>query len=264
MDKLRHLSILTLGLVVSLSCAEPPTASDDLSAQAARGGKKASFALQFDAAQGTETPDANDLDLGPTFTFEAWVKPFNATGGIQHIVSKWGSGTDASYNFGIRSGPVQMNTRAEGANSVNVGLTTLQDNVWQHVAATFDNGEVRLYINGELDNVIPGARVPQNSATVVSLGRQKALSGFIGQQYDGIMDEVRIWSTARSQREIQKNMNKKLNLKRLPAGLIAYWQLDEGSGDIASDASGSGHDMRLGDAVGSDAADPAWVSPGKP
>jgi hypothetical protein len=36
------------------------------------------------------------------------------------------------------------------------------------------------------------------------------------------MDEVRIWSVALSQREIQKNMGKKLNTQTLPAGLIAY------------------------------------------
>jgi hypothetical protein len=227
--------------------------------------KAFSYALDFDGARdGMETPDADDLDLRETFTIEAWVKPHNASGSIQHIVSKWGCCTEASYNLGIRYGPIQLNTRADGANSVNVGVTSLQDDVWQHVAATFDHGTVRLYIDGRLDNEILGARVPQIGPPPVSIGRQHAVTGFKGQFFDGVIDEVRIWNVARTVDQLRDNMNVKLTRKARKEGLIAYWRMDEGEGDLAFDLTGNGHDMQLGDAAGPDPANPAWVTPGIP
>ena len=141
-------------------------------------------------------------------------------------------------------------------------MTRLADGVWQHVAAVFDNGTVRLYIDGKLDVKTTGNVAPQNSATPLSLGRQDAPS-FTCCYYDGTMDEVRIWSVARSQRDIQRNMGKKINTKRLPAGLIAYWRMDEGDRDTAFDLTGNGHDMELGNDSGN-AGDPTWVTPGMP
>ncbi len=229
-----------------------------------------SFALEFEGAQATETPDADDLDLTTTFTIEMWIKPYDATGSLQHLVSKWGSGVDASYHLGISEddgqfvlvdGFLQLGTRSAGANSFLVSTDVLTDSVWQHVAATFDNGEGRLYIDGQLDTVQAGLRVPQISPTLVSLGRQKSLDGFIGKYYSGVMDEVRIWSVARTAAEIVSS--KDISLTGNEPGLVAYWSMDEGSGDIALDAAVNIHDMRLGDALGPDGADPTWVTPGK-
>src|SRR6266487_5954964 len=41
--------------------------------------------------------------------------------------------------------------------------------------------------------------------------------------------------------------------------VLADWTFDEGSGQVATDASGHGNDGRLGDSTGTDAADPAWI-----
>ena len=124
-------------------------------------------------------------------------------------------------------------------------------------------GSAAKHVDGDLDVQTTGNVAPQNSATPLSLGRQNAPS-FTCCYYDGVMDEVRIWSVARTQREIQKSMTKKVNTNRLPAGLVAYWRMDEGTGDVALDLTGNGHDMRLGNSVGSDAGDPTWVTPGMP
>ena len=59
-------------------------------------------------------------------------------------------------------------------------------------------------------------------------------------------------------------MPKKVNTNRLPAGLVAYWWMDEGTGDVALDLTGNGHHMRLWNSVGSDPGDPTWVTPGMP
>ena len=229
--------------------------------------KKASAALQFDGAtQSTITPDADDLDLTTAFTIEMWIKPADAAGSLQHLLSKWGCCTEASYHLALtnefgKDGGLQLGTRSGGLNSFLLSNTLLQDGVWQHVAATFDNGEGKLYINGLLDAVQAGMRVPQVSPTLVSLARQKSLDGFIGKYYNGLMDEVRVWSVARTAVEIAANMNVKLTGNE--PGLVAYWPMDEGTGDLAADFTGKGHDMQLGNAAGADAGDPVWVSPGR-
>jgi len=229
--------------------------------------RKASAALQFDGAtQSTITPDAGDLDLTTTFTIEMWIKPADAAGSLQHLLSKWGSGTQASYHLALtdefgKDGALQLGTRTDPNNSFALSNTELQNGVWQHVAATFENGEARLYINGVLDAVQPGMQIPQVSATPLSLGRENALNGFKGKYYNGLMDEVRVWDSARTAKQIQNNMNKKVSPKA--KGLVAYWRMDEGTGDVAADLSSNGHDMQLGNAAGADAGDPVWVSPGK-
>ena len=268
--RLAAIALVTASLTFACSDHEPmPTEPTvDLGPIFARGGqgkgKKVSYALEFDGAQdGMETPDANDLDLRETFTIEAWVKPHDARAiRVQHIVSKWGCCTEASYNLGIRYGPIQLNTRADEANSTNVGITPLQNNVWQHIAVTFDHGTVRLYIDGLLDNEILGARVPQIGPPPVSIGRQHSVTDFKGHYFDGMIDEVRIWNVARTASQIA--VFKDFQVDPSTPGLVAYWRLDEGSGDVGFDLTSNGHDMQLGEVAGADAGDPTWVTPGMP
>ena len=51
--------------------------------------------------------------------------------------------------------------------------------------------------------------------------------------FNGIIDEVRIWNIARSQNDIQEYMYKQLT--GTESGLVAYWQFNEGTGDITFD-----------------------------
>ena len=43
---------------------------------------------------------------------------------------------------------------------------------------------------------------------------------------------------------------------------MAYWRMNEGSGQVTADATSKGHDMQLDSSPSPDAADPTWV-PGK-
>jgi hypothetical protein len=275
MRTLRFPVIVLLAASLTFACSdqqpiptEPTVSLDPVFARGGQGkGQKVSYALEFDGGStGTWTADAAALDLGSAFTLELWVKPDAAerVNPRQDFVSKWGSGTSASYAFWLRANTLRLSTRQDPTgNTVTYGAAQLANGVWQHVAAVFDNGTVRLYLDGALDVETTGNLTPQNSTTVLSLGRE--LSSFEGAWYDGMIDEVRIWSVARTQREIQKNMNKKINTNRVPAGLVAYWRMDEGTGDQAFDLTGNGHDMRLGDNdTGTDDSNPVWVTPGMP
>jgi hypothetical protein len=59
-------------------------------------------------------------------------------------------------------------------------------------------------------------------------------------QFKGIIDEFRIWNTARSESEIQSTMNQMLNGNE--TGLIGYWKFDVGTGLTTADQRSNGND----------------------
>jgi len=224
-----------------------------------------SFALQFAGRHSASAGDEDDLDLTTAFTIEMWIKPSNVTGGLQQVLAKWGSFSDAAYHVAITNafgleGRLQFGTRdaVAGSNTFAYSNSPLENDVWQHVAAVFDNGVASLYVDGELDTVQAQMHVPQTTYQGVSLGWENSYNRCF---YSGLIDEVRIWNVARSAAEIATDMN--VSLTGTEPGLVAYWQFDEGEGDVAFDRTGYGHQMRLGSGMGMDEYDPTWVSPGK-
>lgn len=111
---------------------------------------------------------------------------------------------------------------------------------WQHVAGTYDGDSIKLYVNGNEVAAIQGvfniiSKEPFTSNPAVWIG-----VGFtIYSYFIGGIDEVEIWSRAKTQAEIQSNMYTGLP----PAnniGLRIYYKFDEGSGDNTADASDNG------------------------
>jgi Concanavalin A-like lectin/glucanases superfamily len=76
--------------------------------------------------------------------------------------------------------------------------------------------------------------------------------------FAGTVDEVRVWDYARTQDEILSTLYVSLNGDE--PGLIGYWPLDEGSGQIAADKSEHGRDGTLGSTPNVDENDPDWVT----
>lgn len=124
------------------------------------------------------------------------------------------------------------------------GLTT---GVWHHLCAVHDGASNRdfLYIDGTLfgSNATPALAVGK---THVRLGQHPNVANY---PLFGTMDEVRIWSVARTAAEIKASLFQRLVTP--VDGLSARWGLDDGAGGSAADSSGNGHTASL---VGS----PAW------
>jgi hypothetical protein len=136
---------------------------------------------------------------------------------------------------------------------------TLGDRTWHHVGATFSNGTVKLYVNGALDKTVTGVPTPLVSTEPVAFGRE---GSFAGGTFKGLIDEVRIWNVMRSGSQIARSLTKRLQGSE--TGLVGYWRFDEGTGQVAADATGHGLNGRLGDTTGGDAADPSWVTTAAP
>lgn len=138
----------------------------------------------------------------------------------------------------------------------------LDENIWYHVAVTYDTttGHVCIYVNGKLQsetfvnptsspiNLAMRALYAQDPATYPSF--KAAYQFFIGRSYEdttrqlcGDISEVRIWSVARTQEEIWRNMYDVEEPASKPE-LRAYWKFNEGEGNIIHDLSQYGNDAQ--------------------
>jgi autotransporter-associated beta strand protein len=101
---------------------------------------------------------------------------------------------------------------------------------WTHVALVYASRQPRLYVNGVL------AR--SGSASIFSSVHPSAsLGGSVQGDYgnfQGQLDEVRIWNVALSQSQIQSNMTRRLT--GIEPNLVTYFRCDEGSSSALTDS----------------------------
>ncbi|ASZ12246.1 DUF1735 and LamG domain-containing protein [Chitinophaga pendula] len=108
---------------------------------------------------------------------------------------------------------------------------------WYHIASTYDGSVQRIYVDGVL-------AVQESVSRTIDLTNTWA-GGFHlgysadGRLLDGLISECRVWSKALTQAEIQDGM---CGVNPASPGLVAYWKLNEGTGNTAFDLSGNKHD----------------------
>lgn len=143
---------------------------------------------------------------------------------------------------------------------VHVGLHSNSEvplKEWHHIAATWDGDSMVVYLDGYWDGshdvTILGPYY--DPATTFFLGYREY---YIRQMLDGMLDDARIWSYAKTQAQIQADMYKELTGNE--AGLVAYWDFNSGSGQTVYDKTVNGYDGYLGTLSSSDTYEPTWVS----
>jgi hypothetical protein len=125
---------------------------------------------------------------------------------------------------------------------------SLYREAWTHWAFVKDaeRGEMHIYANGQLlASHIPeagGAKPMQQPLWGIC---RAALGGEPGasQAWQGQISELRLWNRALSPRTIESNSV--LTLAGNEPGLLAYYPLNEASGEFARDHSGQGFSMRI-------------------
>ncbi|MBL4710509.1 MAG: T9SS type A sorting domain-containing protein, partial [Flavobacteriales bacterium] len=189
------------------------------------------------------------LQITGDMTIEMWVKPDNFSArrnpyakayGGEGTITQEVSGT-LSYYYGTAG---SNTTPYQGFGS----STPLTLNEWNHIAIVRDLTNMRLYwyINGVLTS-----QTNANYATATSGGNSVFIgSGYVS-NYDGQIDELRVWNTVRTQAEIRSKMCSKLS--GLETGLAAYYRFDTGSGSTLVDVSSNGLDGLLTNS-------PNWVT----
>ncbi|MFD2035059.1 LamG-like jellyroll fold domain-containing protein [Belliella marina] len=173
-----------------------------------------------------------DLNWQPTeFTLEWWLKPNTSTNWNQQIGNGWGSflvHADNAKNLSIGV-----------ANNSNSRLTVPgafeELGTWKHIAYTFQEGNVKVYFNGELIDSKPSSTFPPNWPNF-------RIGAANNSTINGELDEFRMWTKARTQTEIRENMNHTLTGDE--EDLKVYLQFQETSKGIA-DLSNNGFKITM-------------------
>lgn len=166
-------------------------------------------ALMFDGVNDWVTiADANDLDFTTAMTLEAWVFPTaNGGGSWRNLLIKERPGGEVYNLYGNAdtNTPVVYAVRAAAPDAPldARGTSQLPLNTWTHVAVTYDNAMLRLYINGVQVGTRSMAGPLMTSAGVLRLGG----NGVWGEYFAGRLDDVRLYSRALSASAIQADMS---------------------------------------------------------
>jgi hypothetical protein len=201
------------------------------------------------------------------YTLSAWVQTSSSTG-VQAALSRGEDDpTDIlPWGFGTLNGLVylQIENAANTSSTAYSGVTTVGDGSWRHIAATRAlDGTVKLYVDGLLDAMHLTPDTTSSSQTVcMGCSYQDIGSGPSTKPplvfWHGSLDELSLWSVALGDSAIADLAEN--GVPASPTGLVAYWNLDEGTGQTAADtASGGSHPGTLGATGGADASDPRWV-----
>lgn len=203
---------------------------EDLCANVPSGGN---HFLDFDGLDDyVNIPDHPSLDLATELTLEAWMYLKGPT-----LVNFNESLLRKNNNYGIvgavtyTSFQGQVHLASEPVSPPQRLVSTQKpcwfEGRWVHVAMSYKSGDWRLYINGELDvtrtDVSGPLRTTSDPLQIGAWGRAQ-----LSAQFNGKVDEVRVWNIVRSPEEIQAKLFTPLNGNE--PGLVGYWPMNEGSG----------------------------------
>jgi chitodextrinase len=174
-------------------------------------GRVGSGSLSFNGSSGRVTiPHSTSLNLSSSFTLTAWLRPTSLSG-YQTALHK---GASAACSFWLQtkgtnptSGFSTASTCSSYAEHV-VTNTTLQPNVWYHVAARFDNAAntFTYYLNANPVYSASETRTPVGSQESLILG-ESPYAGSNFERWRGQLDEVRIYNRALTVQEIADVFN---------------------------------------------------------
>lgn len=188
----------------------------------------------FNGVNYLEADTYKGIDGSADRTSEAWIK----TDVNNKEITSWGlNSTSQKWVLRVNDNGT---LRVEVNGGYIYGTTLVDDGEWHHVACVFsgtDVLDVLLYVDGQLEAT--GASLAEPVLTNTASGINLRVSrGTNNRYFDGIIDEVRVWSAALTQAEIQDWMYKSIDASHPSyAALEVYYPMNEGAGAAILDAS---------------------------
>jgi len=154
---------------------------------------------------------SSSLNLSSGMTLEAWVYPTATQSGWSSILHK-----EADAYYLHASSPAGAMIPAGGAvydgtESYLAGTTPLPLNTWTHLAVTYDGAMVRLFVNGSQVSSTAHTGTIQVTSNPLRIG-----GNTYGQYFQGVIDEVRIYSRAITAAEVASDMVNPVLQRPLP------------------------------------------------
>ena len=192
---------------------------------------------------------SNNVEFGSEMTFEGWIYPKAQY--YKRIFTKY-SGTGSTigtiildtYDATSNNG---RNLRLVIAYPSGAQFTTATNiltlNEWQHVACTYNNGEVKFYIDGVLEHsaTLNAEPIPGLNVTPI-IGADHGTND--AELFDGYMDDVRLWTRSRSQSQIADSMS--MCLQGSENNLAVYYNMENISALTVNDETSNANNGTLG------------------
>lgn len=160
-------------------------------------------ALSFDEDSSVDCGSDSRLDPTSELTIEAWVYRKSNSKKYKTIVGDEDYAENKGYYFGdYWTVPLEGNIgfRINGRNGGRAGTRITERskslNQWVHYAAVFNGTSLNIYKNGALDN--------SKTFSLTTISSDDGATT-IGNSFNGLIDEVRIYHTALSAFEIQQH-----------------------------------------------------------
>ena len=191
------------------------------------------WTLSFDGTDDVVNAGTLDNTNLQTYTYEAWIRPNTAGGygasGFGRVFSGKGLLLFACGSSNHSIYPKDcfvISVGDDGSYFTNLG--TFNAGVWQHVAVTHNTAskETKLYLNGvemDLNTNKAFTAMADNSTSVLYIGNSETLD----RQFNGQIDNARVWNVVRSQAEIQASMDNGVSMASTD-GLVAEFLFNEG------------------------------------
>jgi signal peptidase I len=189
-------------------------------------------ALAFDGADDHVPAARAAVQTTTSFTVSAWAR-LTTTGGNRVVISQAGVTSSPFYlQYATSSNKWRFAmTSADASNPSSAfvySASTTALNEWTHLVAVHDAtaGQIRLYVNGELDNTtaFTGA---WDGTGALQVGRLRWNGGY-ADRFAGGIDDVRTWRRTLTANEIT-------GLYDTPT---TEWAFNEGTGSAVADSSG--------------------------
>lgn len=187
-------------------------------------------ALNFDGADDNVSFSTAFLATQTQTTLEAWVRPELRTDGTtfnqfpNNVFSTDQPGL-FGRGFGVNVTSSSSGISLEYHNGFRYITYSFTPNTWYHVAVVYTTTNIKTYVNGSIVddfNVSNGA-----TSGVMQIGKHNN-DGSYGTKrfFKGSLDDIRIWTTARSCDEINQLRN--CELAGNESGLVAYFKCNQG------------------------------------
>jgi hypothetical protein len=143
------------------------------------------------ASKGTVN-NASWMDVGTAFTVEAWIST-SATG-FREIAAQYNTSSVRAWEFRIDSTTGALNfIKLAGGTTSSIGSGSIRDGAKHHCVATYDGANIRLYVDGVLNQTTASTGSISGTLADLHIGVRS-----IDQWFSGTIDEVALYGTVLS------------------------------------------------------------------
>jgi hypothetical protein len=215
---------------VSATDANNATGTTSLTITVLADASETDNALSFNGSQSLST--VGTIGLWADQTWEAWVRPTTTCSGSGNATVL------GTSNFVIFCNSsdwwLSFKDSGGGWNGYKTSLRVVQ-NEWVHLAVVRSSSNISMFANNKRVKIfVSSAWVDSYSQTIRNEFPSVVIggTGAAGQFFTGVIDEVKIWSEARTLTQIWNGAHQAENIGS--SALLMYWDFNEGTGSAIS------------------------------